>query len=722
LNSDGSRLFTHDFGPTAHIWDLASGEGLTISHDTELTDAVWNEDGSRVLTASWDRTARVWDAASGAELLTLLHEGTINHAIWNRDESRILTVSDDRTARVWDAETGDLLTILPHSAGVDQASWDRSESRILTVSNDGRATLFYVTLDDLVDAACGRARRNMTPLQWALFMGDEPYRATCPDLKTGLAQAQPTPSEGGTTSSADDSQPTSTSTTPTPEPTSTPVPTLPLELASFEDPAGVFGLSYPANFDQVEKITDRAHGFAFVASDGSGVATVFFDTLGEPLTDTEWQAFLDGGFADFAAEIGLDEDTVDVDVQVGGPGDHYLYLEFESETADAHGLMWVEEIDGIRAAAILGAPIDLWPEMQIALAESLDSFAWSAEALYAQSLVASALEPAESAPTEQPTDEAPMPTATAAATEAATSTATPEPESTATLEATPTPAPVALTGKIVFPVYDPNKPLQGQVGGYDVWVSDPQGNDRRLLVPNASQPDLSPDGDLLAYRSWDPSQRGIISAASSGGPGDLLTSFLEDGLPSWAPDAASMAFTSRREGDRASRLYRANGGERELGVLAEYVSTFPDGRLVIKGCTLQGECGLFITGADGGPLEPISNNTSDNAPAPSPDGGQIAFMSSRDGNWEIYLMGSSGGNVTRLTENAANDGLPAWSPDGRTIAFASDRDGVWAIWAMNADGSDQRKLFDMGGSPNGVVGYDVDNSKGWFEERISWAP
>ena len=123
-------------------------------------------------------------------------------------------------------------------------------------------------------------------------------------------------------------------------------------------------------------------------------------------------------------------------------------------------------------------------------------------------------------------------------------------------------------------------------------------------------------------------------------------------------------------------------------------------------------------------MDLISNNTSDTAPAPSPDGTRIAFMSyDREGasNWEVFVMDSNGGNAVRLTNNKANDGLPTWSPDGSTIAFVSDRDGVWAIWATNPDGSNQRKLFNMGGSPDGIVGFDINNSKGWEEERISWS-
>jgi TolB protein len=291
----------------------------------------------------------------------------------------------------------------------------------------------------------------------------------------------------------------------------------------------------------------------------------------------------------------------------------------------------------------------------------------------------------------------------------------------------PTPPQVALSGKIAFPVFDPNRVVQGQPGNCDIWMCDPQGNNRQLLASNASQPDLSPGGDMLAYRSWDPQTRGVAFLTIGGGRNGVLTKFLEDGLPSWAPDSVTMAFASRREGDRIPRLYRvsqASGEEHSLRVNGEYVSTFPDGRLVFKGCTVEGMCGMFITSAEGGTLNPISDNTSDTAPDPSPDGTRIAFMSfNREGanNWEIYVMSSGGGNATRLTNNGANDGLPTWSPDGNTLAFVSDRDGAWGIWAMNPDGSNQRKLFDMGGSPDGRVGFDIANSKGWLEERISWS-
>jgi len=41
---------------------------------------------------------------------------------------------------------------------------------------------------------------------------------------------------------------------------------------------------------------------------------------------------------------------------------------------------------------------------------------------------------------------------------------------------------------------------------------------------------------------------------------------------------------------------------------------------------------------------------------------------------------------------------------------------------VNADGTDQRKLFDLDGTIDGVVSNAPDMSFGWGEERLSWAP
>ena len=57
------------------------------------------------------------------------------------------------------------------------------------------------------------------------------------------------------------------------------------------------------------------------------------------------------------------------------------------------------------------------------------------------------------------------------------------------------------------------------------------------------------------------------------------------------------------------------------------------------------------------------NSHEDQSPSWSPDGKRIAFASTRDGNFEIYVMNADGSEQTRLTENDVLDFYPSWSPN-----------------------------------------------------------
>jgi TolB protein len=103
---------------------------------------------------------------------------------------------------------------------------------------------------------------------------------------------------------------------------------------------------------------------------------------------------------------------------------------------------------------------------------------------------------------------------------------------------------------------------------------------------------------------------------------------------------------------------------------------------------------------------------SNSSPAYSPDGSQIAFMSSQNGDPEIYVTDAGGGNLHRITFAAGVSTSPAWNPKtGKQIAFVSDRGGDPVLYLANSDGSGVEKLDlpDMGysvdpsWSPNGQL-------------------
>jgi TolB protein len=76
------------------------------------------------------------------------------------------------------------------------------------------------------------------------------------------------------------------------------------------------------------------------------------------------------------------------------------------------------------------------------------------------------------------------------------------------------------------------------------------------------------------------------------------------------------------------------------------------------------------------------------APAWSPDGSRLAFVSRRSGDEEIYVARADGSRPQRVTRSPGPDLSPAWSPDGRQLAWSRDRE----IWTMRADGGGKRRV------------------------------
>ena len=85
----------------------------------------------------------------------------------------------------------------------------------------------------------------------------------------------------------------------------------------------------------------------------------------------------------------------------------------------------------------------------------------------------------------------------------------------------------------------------------------------------------------------------------------------------------------------------------------------------------------------------------------SPDGQQIAFISSRSGSPDIYILDvdCERCEARRLTFTPDEELSPAWSPDGQQIAFVSKQNGFSQVYLINVDGT-RRQPLTSGASDN----------------------
>ena len=90
---------------------------------------------------------------------------------------------------------------------------------------------------------------------------------------------------------------------------------------------------------------------------------------------------------------------------------------------------------------------------------------------------------------------------------------------------------------------------------------------------------------------------------------------------------------------------------------------------------------LWIVPLAGGAPRQLTFTGRDGNARWSPDGSRLAFLSSRDGAQQIYLLNLTGGEPTKLTTLDGGADQIVWAPDGKSLAFTSS---VWPDCADDA--------------------------------------
>jgi uncharacterized repeat protein (TIGR01451 family) len=253
-------------------------------------------------------------------------------------------------------------------------------------------------------------------------------------------------------------------------------------------------------------------------------------------------------------------------------------------------------------------------------------------------------------------------------------------------------------------------------GNAEIYVADADGNNKQQLTSNDAddtEPQWSPDGTKIAFRSSrDGRYEVYVMSASGTGQTRLTNEACQSTSPLWSPDGTKIAFLCGLDTAADVWVMDANGGNK-VNLTSDddqdkSIAWSPDSAyLAYVRAPVGYDTEIFKVNVASHTITRLTtNDVDDYSPQWSPDGTKILF-SHKFSTFDVATMNTDGSNIVNLTNSAGGDYVPEWSSDGLMIAFIATRDGNNEIYVMNADGSGQFRLTD---------------TPAIHEERFDWMP
>jgi Tol biopolymer transport system component/DNA-binding winged helix-turn-helix (wHTH) protein len=217
------------------------------------------------------------------------------------------------------------------------------------------------------------------------------------------------------------------------------------------------------------------------------------------------------------------------------------------------------------------------------------------------------------------------------------------------------------------------------------------------------EPTLSRDGTKVAFFVPHGESRGLsyldvrnevwVKSLVDGSEVPVISDDYSRWYPQWSPDGKQLAYERRNRGTNERQLMlwsNQSHEEKPMGSNLLVWDWSPDGKWLLSAAQ-----GIWLVPVAAAPhAETVAQRiVYDPAyyfyqPHFSPDGRWIVFEAIADSpNLEaaLYVVPTSGGPWTRITDNKHWDDKPRWSPDGRTIYFVSRRGGFFNVWGIHFD-------------------------------------
>ena len=149
----------------------------------------FSPDAQRMASPHRDGGIAVQETTSGQVLLQVDHTGGAPACAFSQD-NRQLAVGTGNTVRLWNLETGVETSRLEGLEALSGLVFSPGNRYLATTEGDGRTRVWLLRLADLVARACERVLVNLGPAAWSGYLGQQPYRPTCPGVPEPAAVAE----------------------------------------------------------------------------------------------------------------------------------------------------------------------------------------------------------------------------------------------------------------------------------------------------------------------------------------------------------------------------------------------------------------------------------------------------------------------------------------------------------------------------------------------------
>lgn len=246
-----------------------------------------------------------------------------------------------------------------------------------------------------------------------------------------------------------------------------------------------------------------------------------------------------------------------------------------------------------------------------------------------------------------------------------------------------------------------------------VYQIDQDGAELKLVSSSdrqAMSPAWASDGRRFAYMEFQAGHGQLFVQEMATGKRTPVatTGKALDFTPAFSPDAQTLAFS--RATEEGTDLYTINLKDNcclrrlTVGRFSDNLSpTFsPDGQRIAFVSTRPGLPQVYVMAADGTDQQlfaPFDYGVtgSSNAPEWSPDGLSVAFHRDVAGTLQVFVLDVRTRTVRQLTSVGRNED-PTWAPDSRHLAFVSDRSGYRQLWIIDLDTGRIRPLLQQSGA------------------------